>query len=282
MRETSEREGTGLALEYAPLPPWRRRKAARWVVGAVIAMVAVAVAVKWAPGAWRQGVMLYWQHRCLTYSAPADQVVYEEDSNTSSKLLVKPEYVAAASARGGSPVAVFVPSCARSFGKFFRTAWMFGGGRAVLFMHERRTTSGTRALAIVQHEPIDPAAVPFWPVLGLSSVSVHPASVRGQPVPVIPSLIAAAGGGLGFRNTPVEGLRFYAGQVDPMDESHFTIRYELIGGSGTIDGWLVDVDGAVKMPGSTFIFPKGTRVRLKVRDGPALGTAWVTRAMMKD
>lgn len=49
------------------------------------------------------------------------------------------------------------------------------------------------------------------------------------------------------------GLRLYAGQPDPADASHFTIRYESKGSGGTIDGWLRD----------------GDSVKLQVRDGPA-------------
>ena len=33
-------------------------------------------------------------------------------------------------------------------------------------------------------------------------------------------------------------LRFYAGQPDPNDSSHFTIAYQLDGRAGTIDGWM--------------------------------------------
>ena len=54
-------------------------------------------------------------------------------------------------------------------------------------------------------------------------------------------------------------LRFYAGQADPSDPSHFTIAYEMTGGRGTLDVWLRD-------EGSSAI------VELKVRDGPAAGT----------
>ncbi len=37
-------------------------------------------------------------------------------------------------------------------------------------------------------------------------------------------------------------LRFFAGQADPRDASHFTVQYELDGVKNVIDGWLTDDD----------------------------------------
>jgi len=50
----------------------------------------------------------------------------------------------------------------------------------------------------------------------------------------------------GASSFPVIVDRLYAGQLDPIDESHFTIRYELDGKSGVIDGWLMP-DDSVKL-----------------------------------
>ena len=50
------------------------------------------------------------------------------------------------------------------------------------------------------------------------------------------------------------GVRLFAGQPDPLDGSHFTIRYETDLGPGTLYGWLLS-DG---------------HLWLEVRDGPAL------------
>ena len=48
-------------------------------------------------------------------------------------------------------------------------------------------------------------------------------------------------------------VRFYAGQADPADASHFTIGYAVDDRPGTIDGWITEN----QMP------------MLHVRDGPA-------------
>jgi hypothetical protein len=41
-------------------------------------------------------------------------------------------------------------------------------------------------------------------------------------------------------------IRFFAGQVDPADDSHFTIRFERDQEKGIVDGWLTD-DGDMRL-----------------------------------
>ena len=53
---------------------------------------------------------------------------------------------------------------------------------------------------------------------------------------------------------PFGTVRIFAGQVDPNDDSHFTIQYETPTGKGTIDGYLQPDE----------------HVRMQYRDGPAL------------
>ena len=56
-----------------------------------------------------------------------------------------------------------------------------------------------------------------------------------------------------IRQVEFHRRRFFAGQPDPNDASHFSIDYEVEGEKGTIDGWLQDND----------------TVKMEVRDGPA-------------
>ena len=56
-------------------------------------------------------------------------------------------------------------------------------------------------------------------------------------------------------------VRIFAGEPDAADESHFTIPYDVDGTPGLIDGWLDPYD----------------KVRMQVRDGPAVGAAVETR-----
>ena len=64
-------------------------------------------------------------------------------------------------------------------------------------------------------------AGPFRDSALLSRASINVARLVGQP-----------------RGT----VRIFAGQADPRDESHFTIDFQLPGGSGTIDGRLLAND----------------------------------------
>jgi hypothetical protein len=47
-------------------------------VALLIALVGLSIATvvgrKWEKAVWQQGVYLYWQHRCMTYTAPADKI----------------------------------------------------------------------------------------------------------------------------------------------------------------------------------------------------------------
>jgi hypothetical protein len=43
-------------------------------------------------------------------------------------------------------------------------------------------------------------------------------------------------------------MRMYAGQIDPNDASHFTIRYEIWGQSDVLDGYLDDKDQVTLKP----------------------------------
>jgi hypothetical protein len=60
----------------------------------------------------------------------------------------------------------------------------------------------------------------------------------------------------GYCENPTEDLRFYAGQPDPIDPSHFTMRYNLKGQPGIIDAHLNNA---------------GDNITIKVRSGPAEG-----------
>ena len=46
---------------------------------------------------------------------------------------------------------------------------------------------------------------------------------------------------------PLDTLRWYAGQPDELDPTHFTIDYEIAGQRGTIDGYLSDDGRRVRM-----------------------------------
>jgi hypothetical protein len=106
------------------------------------------------------------------------------------------------------------------------------GREPVLFQHEMTTASGMRVLVAVQ---MDLAARPerqlIVSMLKPGTLSQHP--WRYGP------FVALTDDRL-FEKP----LRFFAGQVDPNDDRHFTIRYMNGRETGVLDGQMVDDPGA--------------------------------------
>ena len=106
-------------------------------------------------------------------------------------------------------------------------------------MHERRAGLNRPRLTVANfnaQNPYNREAIRIWARI-----------IADEPVP-------NATGVIEISLTKQNRMRLYAGQPDPADASHFTIKYEIDHVPGTIDGWL--------QPDDT--------VKLQVRDGPAV------------
>jgi hypothetical protein len=226
-------------LDYAPAPPVLRQRRVRRAVLGVILLGAVVAGWRWGPGVYQRGSLLYWQRQCLRYAAPAERVVYETDPAAGAALrsadrhymLLKPRW-------GPMPAPLptgLVPDCWTRFGNAspgFPTAT-----GPVLFLHELRTPTGQRRLVAItgafqpselpqfisgydaEAQMIEPGT---WKVLPRNRTGGVAISVLSGPQPKPPH------------------VRIFAGQSDPADPSHFTIRYELDGVGQVVDGWLRD------------------------------------------
>jgi hypothetical protein len=64
--------GSLLQLDYARRPAWHRRRALRWIAVGVVLVVVAGSGWRWGPEKWKRAELLYWQWRCLRYTAPAD------------------------------------------------------------------------------------------------------------------------------------------------------------------------------------------------------------------
>jgi hypothetical protein len=259
----------------------------RRIVVVLVMLALVYPAYRYGPPAWRQGRFLYRQHRCLAYEAPADQLVAEEAYATTTGRLGEPGFVAltspgsfggaAAPAVGrraqplvdlaphlpaGTPVTIVVGGSSDWMGDGSRE--LSPTGAPVLFLHELRNRSGQRRLAVVQRTPRNSG--PFVYPFGLQVALFEPATF-GSPMRYVsrrpPASPLARMSGL-MPLIEVRPLRFYAGQPDPHDSAHFTIRYELDGKAGAIDGRLNDA---------------GDDLILHVASGPATAPSfWTTLA----
>lgn len=252
----------GQPIEYAPRLPLRHSRRVRRLL-VLICTLAALMFLSWkaGPPAWKHAELLYWQRRVMTYSPPRDQVVYDNDPAEAAKLLKDKEY-----SGSGNAASRF----ARPWERFY--GLMSPPGRqsaATLFLHERKNSNGESRLVIVDFH--DTGSTFFL-------VPKRSAALQGGQVTFL-----APPDGQGARPTPEYGmlcrcvviqpggafsaprelsdedrytgippflltghLRWYAGQADAADPTHFVIRCERNRKVFVIDGWL-QWDDTVKL-----------------------------------
>jgi hypothetical protein len=225
-----------IVLDYAEAPRSKRQRVYLQRL-AIVAAIAIAVwfLVKLRP--WEELRDAYYRHQCATYTAPADQIVYEEDPTVFAALLKSaPEY---RQLQGG------VARLATPWEKL-----TYGTRRAgIVLLHERKA---------VQSAPAVLALEAPWP----SMVSGQVGQFMEFRYVIHSGNEPPRRGGVGgvriwiarsptFSEKDRVPFRLFAGQPDPTDLSHFTIGYEEPRGRGIVDGWM-----------------EGNNVRLEVRDGP--------------
>ncbi len=195
---------------------------------------------------------------------PADRVMYEENPDEAAKLLAiehSPYRVI------GDASLVYLPPHPWTQ-PVYRTDTpvpsLFGVNATILFLHARTDLKGRESLVRVQLRGNQSFNGAFSPSPGsehdydvntnrtlTASVISEQAVAQGTRRLVLQggraeshvTWIIGPGGNDDWTHGKVtlepRGLfRFYPGQVDPSDASHFTIDYELDGQRGTIDGWL--------------------------------------------
>jgi len=228
-------------LDYAPAPPIYRRRRFRRVLFLLVFLACIYPASYWGPRAWNRGTMLYLQHRCLVHADPPDLIVYESKEAEAAKLLKDSRYVSLpiylktlAPVRIRS-IAGYLPGELADLEKMAGTSGI--GAYATIFLHGMRDKSGRERLVIVRRDStnIGPISAPF----NFNTTVLYPAGFGSDIAPAkTPAPALAYRGPIQFLRD--YGLRFYAGQIDPTDPGHFTIRYELEGEEGVIDARLND------------------------------------------
>jgi hypothetical protein len=175
----------------------------------ILATLVLASLIAWrlAPRAWRQARLLYWQNKCMNYTAPADRVVF-----SSTQRLSPPD---------------------DPWTRFYSLLSPPGSQSAgTIFVGALTSPNGNRRLVAVECFP-DPSTADW---LYLSPIAVVPGSALNPPRQMIHWEL--------LLNTPhVIGPGLcYAGQLDPQDKSHFTIRFVRDDGEMILDGWLKNND----------------------------------------
>ena len=208
--------------------------------------------------------LLYLQRKCAANSLPADFVVYEEDPAQAAKLLARPNYQPVhcgfQSGLGWSPDTNALDAAGYSmpaFNSFLQhdeslhvNYTRFSPYRrepvSMVYVHEQTSRAGHHRLAIVTYAFDEIASVPArFLQCRFMSVSIIPAKLRQAPAFSPKTYEVSIINGIDHQ---LPNTRIFAGQPDPADPSHFTIRYQLWGQEDIIDGKLQDDDRVTLTP----------------------------------
>jgi hypothetical protein len=161
----------------------------------------------------------------MRFTEPPERVVFDNDPSEAARLIGTGHFMEVSANYKDSPG---LNGAIRFFS--------LGGGfdyNDALFLHARRA-QGRRELHLVQ--VAGAGAIERSPsgcVISIAGICFPP---EGVPVPKgalspRPQTVFIPPGGR---------LRIFAGQPDPADDAHLTIRYEVNGMPGLIEGWLRD------------------------------------------
>ncbi len=197
----------------------------------------------------------------MGYTAPLDQIVFSEDPDEVASMAYKEDGDGTYRWRNKSGVPDFPPGGPDSYvfyasTPYFKLVRDYGTHEAaVLFMHARTSPRGSVRQVVLRSNGLNPSAF-HYPGEKVFRHGALYFDYFAQP----------RGSSFSRRSFQASDLiipphdghwHMFAGQPDPADASHFTIKYEIDHGPGTIDGWL--------QPDDT--------VKLQIRDGPAAGVA---------
>ena len=228
-----------IQLDYAP----PRHLSRKWIIrtAIILALVAcIALLIRNWPAISTR--VAYWrvQRRCLLYTAPPDQVVFSTRSAEAKAMQHRPGGYHGVYIPGRFDIAGFEPPELTRFIRFDHQVLYDTPRHNVAFMHERTSPAGHRRLIIISADATGGGRIfGFWRTVL-------------EPVPMFSGRRHSFGAMMPGMFESDGDFRVFAGQVDPNDASHFTIRFELAGQPGLIDGRLKDND----------------RIVLTVREGP--------------
>ena len=253
---------TAATLDYGrSRRPWRAGKRHAVLLGLLL----VCAAGSWTVGreARQRTQSLLYARQAARHVESAGTVVFEPDP-ARAEALVRAGTHRPLAADAPAPVARIEPDSFRTFRDALATP-SFEAMGALVFLHELTTPSGARRVVAVHFLPYMLDGRDLGDA-GLVARIFEPGGFLRPPshvgdaqarllVPVDPPAAAAghaaAGDGVSATWTDLPykplPLRWFAGQPDAADPSHFTLDYELDGVHGTVDGYLTDDGGSVRM-----------------------------------
>jgi hypothetical protein len=224
-------------LDYGRPNTVLTRRRARWIVVGVIVLALTATALwqrrrieQWR----RQAETLYFQRSCLNFTVPPTQVVYEDNPARVGDLTRSADSTMAdghtREVRLSNGHSVFLWDHYLFTHLWVRAGPIPPGEKGVLFLHERFTPAGERfILGCI----VVPNVSGNWVEFQLHEFRPATWSTRivrrNALTTTLPEINRALAAG--------RHVRLYAGQPDPRDRTHFTIRCEIDGVEETLDGW---------------------------------------------
>jgi hypothetical protein len=217
-------------VDYAPPPRWHRRRRWRRLLLPLTLVALGGSSVWWWPPVWRHLDLLNRQRQCISYRHPPGHVVFDQSPARSIQLQnADSRYVTV------NPPSSSVGYTVPSWNAFYSMVSPPGAQPAgVVFLHWRKNGMGKSRLVVVgarwRYASPEAFLVLDAKVCQPGSLLTRPKLLSDEEL-VVPGVVEVAG--------PV---RFYAGQPDPSDESHFTFEFETASFRGTFDAWLGDSD----------------------------------------
>jgi hypothetical protein len=201
-------------LQYAAKPPVIRTRLARRILIASAVVAVLMPIVLRSPTLWTHIRLLYWQRQAMGYSLPPDEIVFSENGDRSS-MKTAPGCMS----QGARSFIFAVP-----WDRFYQLASPPGRqSTATLFLHQLQNGRGESRLVSV--EGIEVATIT---VFRPGSMFKAPQELSSNWIPLQAGLYPS--------------ISYYAGQTDPKDPSHFTIKMVTSNGTEMFHGWLKDDD----------------------------------------
>ena len=240
-----------MPLDYAPVRRRRRRRLR--ALSIILLLVACFLAWRYRGPIIERAQLLIDQRRCLTYAAPPNQIVYEANPNLGDALAAAdPEYrkepANVTTIFGVSAVPIVgtfrrMEPWERFNGALPRTAsgpnWRPPNFQSVpIFLHERQAPPSQSRLVVIEMnfaskeitaKVIRPAAVWRAPEILWS----------GAPCPEFSDVFKTY---MLFNDPKYLGAQIFAGQIDPKDQSRFTIDMRVAGIAIQLSGQLLPED----------------------------------------
>jgi hypothetical protein len=197
-------------LNYAPRPPMHQRRVfQRWIT-AVILLAFVLSGRWWAGPAWRHLQLLYWQHRCMVYTPPKGQLVY--DSMLGTQVVPK------------------------EWTDFYATLSTHGiRSNGIAFLHEMNNPNGQSRLVV-----LNVLASPRAGFCEVLPMVFDPGSMSASPREILLGPISLSYPLGSFHET--KSFKVFGGSIDPLDHTHFSLACMEDGSLAFYDGWLQNDD----------------------------------------